>query len=221
MPQLSQIIEDRLQVLIKSKPSWPGAGASDAVILQAMRPQTYAWCISAATLIEAVVPLGHPYKMAVISQTAQLNAGGSVDGPSAALFALLLQLKADFEAGLLSNLQAQVAAQTFDDLLDHAEEYLRQRRKEPAGILTGVVFEDTIRKLCRRHHIPEAGVNLDTLLSDLVKKAVLLPIDRADCTTAGSLRTSATHARWEKFGEENVKSVLAFTRRLIREKLAV
>jgi hypothetical protein len=63
----------------------------------------------------------------------------------------------------------QVAAQTFDDLLDHAEEYLKQRRKEPAGVLTGVVFEDTIRKLCRRHNVLETGLKLDLLLSDLVK----------------------------------------------------
>ena len=145
---------------------------------------------------------------------------GDVIGASSALLSLLFGIKLDFEAGLLSKLEAQVTAQTFDDLLDHAEEYLSKRRKQPAGILTGVVFEDTIRQLCRRNNIFEMGSNLDLLLSELVKKGVLLPIDRADCTTAANLRTSATHARWEEFGEENVKSVLAFTRRLIREKLA-
>lgn len=143
-----------------------------------------------------------------------------LSGACSILVGLLHQLKADFEAGLLSSMEAQVAAQTFDDLLDHAEEYLKQRRKEPAGVLTGVVFEDTIRKLCRRHNILEAGLKLDLLLSELVKTGVLLPIDRKDGTTAASLRTSATHARWEEFDVENIKSVLAFTRRLIRDKLA-
>lgn len=178
------------------------------------------WLISAANLLHAIAgnQLSHPYHTLV--STAKLYANTNQAWNCATtMLGVLRQLKADFEAGLLTNLEAQVAAQTFDDLLDHAQEYLRQRRKEPAGVLTGVVFEDTIRKLCRRHNMTEEGINLDALLSELVKKNVLLPIDRADCTTAARLRTSATHARWDEFGEENVKSVLAFTRRLIRDKL--
>jgi hypothetical protein len=108
------------------------------------------------------------------------------------MLGVLRQLKSDFEAGFLSNLESQVAAQTLDDFLDHAEAYLKERRKEPAGVLTGVVFEDSIRQLCRRHNIIEVGSNLDLLLSELVKKDVIRPIDRSDCTTAAKLRTSAT-----------------------------
>jgi hypothetical protein len=216
MPKLSELIEKRLQDLIDNRPIVPSVHPNALDL--ALRGRAYSWCVSATSLIDAVVPLGHPYKLATMAQTIRLN--GDIAGPSSVLLGLLHGIKTDFEAGLLSNLEAQVSAQTFDDLLDHAEEYLRQRRKEPAGVLTGVVFEDTIRKLCRRHNTFEVGVKLDLLLSELVKKGILLPIDRNDSTTAASLRTSATHARWEEFGEENVKSVLAFTRRLIQEKLA-
>jgi hypothetical protein len=62
---------------------------------------------------------------------------------------------------------------------------------------------------------------LDNLLSELVKRTIIRPIDRSDGATAARLRTSATHARWEEFDEDNVKSVLSFTRRLIRDSLAV
>jgi hypothetical protein len=58
-----------------------------------------------------------------MEQNARL--GTDPAGASTALWSLLRQIKSDFEAGLLSNLEAQIAAQTFDDLLDHGEEYLR------------------------------------------------------------------------------------------------
>jgi hypothetical protein len=93
------------------------------------------------------------------------------------------------------------------------------RRKEPAGVLTGVVFEDTIHKLCARHEIPHQGVSLEPLLTALNSKSVLTPLERKEGTTAAALRTSATHARWTEFESDQVKTVLAFTRRLLRDKL--
>jgi hypothetical protein len=216
MPQLSHLFQKRLDELLGtvpeklqnySKPEIPGEIAG--------------WLMSGANLLHAVVgqKLTHPYNS--LASTANIFASSDQAYHVArTMLGVLRHLRADFEAGLISNIEAQVAAQTFDDLLDHAQEYLRQGRKEPAGVLTGVVFEDTVRKLCMHHNILEAGVKLDTLLSELVKKSVLLPIERNDGTTAASLRTAATHARWDQFDIENVKSVLDFTRRLIRDKLA-
>jgi hypothetical protein len=132
---------------------------------------------------------------------------------------MLEQLRADFAAGLLTNLESQISAQTFDDLLDHAEAYLHDRRKDPAGVLTGVVFEDTIHKLCARHGIPHAGLSLEPLLIALGSKNVLTPLERKEGTTAAGLRTSAAHARWDEFDASQVRTVLDFTRRLLREKL--
>jgi hypothetical protein len=217
MPKLSQVIEKRLQDLIADQPPF-AAGAHPAVD-QALRVHAYGWCASAASIIEAVTPPGHPYRMAMIPPMARLDTNPA--GTKGAMLSLLHRLQADFEAGLLTKMETQVAAQTFDDLLDHAQEYLRQRRKEPAGILTGVVFEDTIRQLCRRHKIVEMKRNLDLLLSELVNNDIIKPIDRDMCTAAAKLRTSATHARWDEFEEHHVGPVLTFTRRLICEKLAV
>ena len=48
------------------------------------------------------------------------------------------------------------AAEAFDDFLDHAEAYLHGGRKMEAGVIAGVVFEDTIfgafteNQICRR-----------------------------------------------------------------------
>jgi len=37
-------------------------------------------------------------------------------------------------------------------------------------VIAGIVFEDTIRRICRVQEIPENGVALDTLISELTKQ---------------------------------------------------
>jgi hypothetical protein len=136
------------------------------------------------------------------------------------LYGQIRNLKRDFESGLLANLEALVSAQTFDDMLDHADAYVGQRRPEPAGVLAGVVFEDTIRKLSEKRGIVSNNVQLDTLLSELVRLGAIMPLERKEGTAAAALRTSATHARWTEFNLDQVEAVIRFTRRLIRERLA-
>ena len=219
MPQLSQTINDRVAALLKRPPSNIGS-QSGLLKAQADIPAAQGWCVSAASLVVAIVPnANHPYRVAAAECLTKLY-GRHLPGACSALFGLLTNLRDDFEAGILTNLEAQVSAQTFDDLLDHADAYLEAKRREPSGVLAGVVFEDTVRKLCDKHSIPQNGIQLDTLLSDLVKAGVITALERKEGTTAAALRTAATHARWIEFELDQVATVLRFTRRLIREKLA-
>jgi hypothetical protein len=43
----------------------------------------------------------------------------------------------------------RVRAETFDKFLDHGQAYLNDDRKMEAGVIAGVVFEDTIRRIYR------------------------------------------------------------------------
>jgi len=43
----------------------------------------------------------------------------------------------------------KIRAETFDDFLDHAVFYAKKGRKMEAGVIAGVVFEDTIRRIHR------------------------------------------------------------------------
>jgi hypothetical protein len=211
MPRLSKQIEKRLADLLSNR---PGSGKSSATPVG-----MDGWMVSAASVVEAVVtkPL-HPYR-----HTSSMSLASYQFEPERALrsmLGMLQQLKVDFEAGLLSDLEAQFSAQALGDLLNHAEEYLRHNRREPAGLLAGVVFEDTVRRLCGKHNVTEVGVRLDTLLAELVKAGALTPLERRECDLAAGLRTSATHARWEEFDARQVETVLSLTRRLMSEKLA-
>jgi len=55
----------------------------------------------------------------------------------------------DIDSGLLGDLGNKIRAETFDDFLDHAEYYLKESRKMEAGVIAGVVFEDTVRRIYR------------------------------------------------------------------------
>jgi hypothetical protein len=132
----------------------------------------------------------------------------------------LQQMQLDAEAGLLARIEARVSAENFDDLLDHAAQYLADGRHEPAGVLAGVVFEDTIRRLCDSHGIEHRDKELDAAMNALKAKGVLTKLEQKEGITAADLRGNATHANWQAFKASQVTPVIDFTRRLIREKLA-
>jgi hypothetical protein len=137
-----------------------------------------------------------------------------------AMSELLKQLRIDVERGLLVTIERQISAETYDDLIDHAESYLRDGRKDPAGAIVGVVFEDTLRRLCRANNISDSEKTAEPLINALTSRGVLSKLEAKEAKVASDLRTSATHARWDEFGKEQVQIVMQFARRLIREKLA-
>ena len=69
--------------------------------------------------------------------------------------ALLEHLLEEIKGGLLTTVENRAIAATFDDLLDHGAEYLRYGRKNEAGVIAGIVFEDTIGRICRVSEILE------------------------------------------------------------------
>lgn len=144
----------------------------------------------------------------------------SAHGIVRSLVALMRQLLVDVERGLLGSVERKVSSETYDDLLDHADAYLSESRKDPAGVVAGVVFEDTIRRICDVHGISHTGKTLDPLIQALKAANQLTRLEAKEAVSAAGLRTSATHALWNEFDAEQVKVVLAFTRRLVREKLA-
>lgn len=151
--------------------------------------------------------------------TDQSLRGALVPSRVGAMAALLERLKRDIDDGLLTSLADQARAEVFDDFLDHAEEYLKADRKNEAGVVAGVVFEDTVRRVCRNNGVPENGVKLDALISELTKRELLSSVKAKRARAAAGLRTSAAHARWDEFEVGDVKPVIELTRELISSHL--
>jgi len=132
---------------------------------------------------------------------------------------LLENLLADIEAGLLTSVANRAAAEAFDDFLDHAKNYLADEKKNESGAIAGVVFEDSLRRICRKNQIPERGEKIDDLISTLVKRDIITPTKAKRARSAADVRTKATHAQWDEFDLDDVRATIEFTRELIASEL--
>jgi hypothetical protein len=168
------------------------------------------WLVAAQNAIQLVCPSpGNPYHAC----GQELVRDGRVED----MASLLSGLREEMDSGLVTTIENHAIALTFDHFLDHGAEYLKLGRKNEAGVIAGIVFEDTIRRICRVLSIPENGVALDTLISELAKQdpPVLTALKAKRARAAAGLRTSAAHARWEEIDLGDVAPVIELTKELI------
>ena len=90
----------------------------------------------------------------------------------AALSAVLINLLRDIDAGAIASIADAARAETFDDFLEHAKAYLQEGKKNEAGAIAGIVFEDALRRVCRKRSIHEKGVKLDLLITELTSSGI-------------------------------------------------
>ncbi len=128
---------------------------------------------------------------------------------------ILRHLLADIDAGVVMRIADAARAEVFDDFLDQSDYYLRGRRIPQAGVIAGVVFEDTIRRICDRFGLDQKGVELEQLISTLVKRGTLTEVKAKRARAAAGVRSKATHAQWDEFGAEDVDAAIRITRELI------
>ena len=131
---------------------------------------------------------------------------------------ILRSLLQDIGSGLLASIEDQTRASVFDDFLDHAKEYAKQKLSNEAGVIAGVVFEDTLRRICRNEGIAEKQ-KLDSLIDELVKSSTLTQVKAKRARVAAHIRTKATHAQWDDFELEDVNTTIDFTEELILKHL--
>ena len=129
---------------------------------------------------------------------------------------ILHSLAEDIDAGLISSIENQTRALVFDDFLDHAKAYVKEKRKSESGVIAGVLFEDILRTISRNNGINERDEKLDSLISELVKCGTFTEINAKTARMAAGLRTKATHAQWDEFELADVKRVIDFTDELIQ-----
>jgi hypothetical protein len=177
-----------------------------------------AWLTAAQYAVQLVCPSRtNPY-----NERARDHVNSGVSTPREGILgmgALLTRLLEEIDAGLLTSVENYAIALTFDDFLDHGAEYLKHGRKNEAGVIAGIVFEDTIRRICRVLEIDENGVPLDKLITELARRDVLTGLKAKRARAAAGLRTSAAHARWEEIDLGDVAPVIELTRELIETHL--
>jgi hypothetical protein len=125
----------------------------------------------------------------------------------------------DIDAGLIANFGNKVRAETFDNFLDYADECRKRDEKPAAGVLAGVVFEDTIRRICRDKSISDNGQDLEKLINALARKMFITGQQSKQAKVAAHVRTKAIHALWDEYDLDGVAQTIQITRTLLQEHL--
>jgi len=173
--------------------------------------------ISALHLVELIIPTGNNAYLrgAKEIQESARGRGYEVIHSAGEMVEILTRLNGDVAKGLLSSVVKEVRGETFDDFLDHADEYAKSGSKNEAGVISGVVFEDTIRRLSKDQGIDPVGVKVDELISKLDKDNVITSVQAKRARACAAVRTSATHARWDEFRMADVEATITFTREIL------
>ena|ERR1700730_12932454 len=97
---------------------------------------------------------------------------------------------------------------------------ITQNWKDQAAIIAGIVFEDTISRICRVLEIPVKEITMETLISELAGRDILTALKAKRARAAAGLRTSAAHARWEEIDRGGLAPVIELMKQLIGARLA-
>lgn len=128
-------------------------------------------------------------------------------------FGVLEAAQRDFEAGLLFDVRALIAAEVLGDFIEQAEVLLVAGYQVPAASLIGAVLEDTLRKLCERHNVPlPASTKIGSLNDDLARAGVYDKLIQKRIIAFADIRNNADHGHFDKFRLEDVQDMLKWVR---------
>jgi hypothetical protein len=213
-------IRDRVWALIEESWAMQNPDSNGQTFDHFRRSQSEGWMTSAHNAVQLICPVESSAYRRKADKFAAKDWGYMAHEGVASMAAVLTNLLRDVDAGCLSAIADQAAAEAFADFLDHAKAYLAKNRKNESGAIAGVAFEDTLRRLCRRNGLVDKDVQLDSLISQLTAKDVLTQAKAKRARAAAHVRTKATHAQWDEFDLHDVSSTIEFTRELLDQHLA-
>ena len=213
---IEESIKTRIGLLLAQSGSLAAGDEHGQATSERQVQECAGWLVSAQNALHLVCNSPTmPYRAKADALLARQH-GWVINEAVGEMAAVLRALLIDADAGLLASVADQARAETFDDFLDHADSYLKDARKNEAGVIAGVVFEDTSRRLCRKHGIVEKGVKLDTLISELSSCGELSAVQAKRASASWIALTYSSKAmccaRWGSFNsaiQRRCASVLA------------
>jgi len=181
-----------------------------------LTPELQAWIASAANLFRIIATPDTYFHQECerILQDKNLRSGVPCHVVQK-LIGLLDSVLEEIQRGLLRKAEYIFAASTFDDFLDHAEEYHKTGKKIESSVLASAVFEDSVRKLAAKSELKQSGVALEAIIDDLVKANVITAVKAKRIKGYSAVRNKALHAQWDDFDIRDVGEMIKGTREIL------
>ena len=211
----SDTIRYRLEALLEEGSRLRHGGDRDACTDSEHFQNCKGWVTGIRSFLRVLFPNGDSIYTQEIDELAKQDWGWTVNQLVGEIYAILKHLSTDINSGLLSSIEDQTRIQIFDNFLDHARHYLDDNKKNEAGVIAGVVFEDTIRRIADKSSVPQAGVKLDQVISALSQSQSISGAMAKRARAAAHVRTKATHAQWDEFEVGDVAAAISTTDELV------
>ena len=212
---IEQVIKNRITELITESERLKRANEYGQRFSDEHSQQCKGWLVAANHIVKTICPDPQNAYNSCAQQFVDDDRGLCIPQVVGSFGELLKNLYKDIELGLIQKIRNKISAEIFDDFLDHAKAYLKKNKKNEAGVISGVVFEDTIRRISRDNNIPDKDQKLDDIISSLDKNNIITSVKAKRARAAAHIRTKATHAQWDEFEIDDVKATIDFTNELI------
>jgi hypothetical protein len=178
------------------------------------------WQSKWATLLGQMVPPTHPKS----NDIKQLSSSGVSKSILEEMLAILRAVKSDYESGFLDDLPALIRAEVAGDYMAQAEMLLAEGYHVPAAVLSGVVLEDALRKLCNQHDIPivdakGARKTINPMNMDLYKKNLYNAAKMQEIQAWAGYRNDCAHGDGDKVKPEDVGRMIQGVRAFVADYL--
>jgi uncharacterized protein YutE (UPF0331/DUF86 family) len=137
----------------------------------------------------------------------------------AKMMGLISSTYIEWSKGTLGQIEYIVAAETFDDFLDHSSNYHKANKKIEASILASSVLEDTVKKIATKNNLPIKGISLEPLIENLIVAGVFNQVKGKRIKAYAGTRNKALHAEWEEFDIKDVGEMIKGIRELVESYL--
>ncbi|MFD2328978.1 hypothetical protein ACFSR7_06920 [Cohnella sp. GCM10020058] len=179
-----------------------------------------AWLASCCNLIQMLAPRdSFHYRESNNLMEHDLMKNGIHTVVYAKVLGLFASTYIEWTKGTLGQIEYIVAAETFDDFLDHSFNYHKANKKIEAAILASTVLEDTLKKVAIKNNLQFKGISLEPLIDSLIVAGVFTQVKGKRIKACAGTRNKALHAEWDEFDIKDVGEMIKGIREVIESYL--
>ncbi len=170
------------------------------------------WATSVESLIKAACGADSPYCFNFIKEKEKCRGNASEIKVLAGIFQ---SAKEAFDGGYLFDVERDISAEIFGDIVVLAKQALAEDNKDVAAVLASAALEDALKR-----HATANGLNVDeasmsNVISALKSKGLVSGAQKSMLAAMLQMRNHAMHARWEKFEKPDVSSLIGFVEQFL------
>ncbi len=218
---MKDTITKRFQELVEQGQQLVGHMNKDAYYVSAHDiPLFQAWLSSVSNILETASPPNSFF----LNEAKRLMTNEEMKfsistGVVSKMLGLLQSAQQEWVKGLLRKIEYILAAETFDNFLDHAAVYHKGNKKIEAAVLASAVLEDTVKKIASKNGLSTKGQSLEPLIEELSKNGVITPVKAKRIKAFSGVRNHALHAEWNDFDTKDVGEMIKGIKELIENYL--